>query len=431
MLISHNSKTQEASYNHTRPPLHVVIVDEELPYPPNSGKRIRSLNLIMRLARSHRLTYIAHRNADPNETSKAEAYFYAHGIEVLLADRQVPPKLGIGFYARLAANIFSSLPYSVQIHTSKALQQIIRDYQAAHKVNLWHCEWTPYAENLQQAIPHQPFVVMAHNIESQIWQRYTVHERNPLKRWYIQRQATKFEHFEQRVFSLSDTTVTVSHADAAMAQQHFGAKQVEVLENGVDLDYFHPVDLEREAGSILFLGSLDWRPNIDAILLLLEKVFPHIIAHDPAAKLWLVGRHPPRQLVDRVRQERNVELYENVPDVRPYLWHCSTMVVPLRIGGGSRLKILEALACACPVISTGVGAEGLELIPGKHYLLANTPEEMIKSILKCLSVPSITKAMAQCGREAILQDYNWDTLSIKLEKIWYRHIGRQAMMAVV
>jgi polysaccharide biosynthesis protein PslH len=407
----------------TRHPLHVAIIDEELPYPPNSGKRIRSLNLVLRLARRHRLTYIANRHADPCETSEAEEYFRTLGVEVLLVDRPVPIKSGLGFYARLAGNLCSSLPYSVQTHTSKAMQRLIREHGVGRHVDLWHCEWTPYAENFQAAMPNRPFVVMAHNIESQIWQRYAEYESNPIKRWYIRHQWKKYESFERASFAAANATIFVSQSDAALAQSRYGASRVEVVENGVDLEYFHPAEIQREPGTILFLGSLDWRPNLDAVALLLTEIFPRVLRCESAARLWLVGRHPPRWLVDRVRQEKNVELHENVLDVRPYLWRCSAMAVPLRIGGGSRLKILEASACDCPIVTTSVGAEGLDLIPGEHYYLADTPEEMALSLQKCLSLPSGIRAMCKSSRDVVIQLYNWDALSTKLERIWHQLVS--------
>jgi glycosyltransferase involved in cell wall biosynthesis len=175
----------------------------------------------------------------------------------------------------------------------------------------------------------------------------------------------------------------------------------------------------------LFLGSLDWRPNLDAVTVLLDQIFPRISRHLSAARLWLVGRNPPAWLTDRVRRESRVELHENVPDVRPFLWRCSALAVPLRIGGGSRLKILEAAACQCPVVSTGVGAEGLDFVPGRHYRRADTPEAMAESLRECLASPDGSRAMSQSGRDLVLQTYSWDTLSKKLERIWLQQVARQ------
>src|SRR5262245_22050989 len=186
--------------------LNVAIVDEELPYPPTSGKRIRTLNLTVRLARRHDITYICHRNNDEQEARRAAAFFAGHGIATVVVDRPVPAKSGPAFYARLAANLFSPLPYSVATHASNALQSALCAHAATHPVDLWHCEWTPYAEVLR-GVPGGRRLVIAHNVESVIWRRYHETETNPLKRWYIGRQWRKYERFERRVLGEADRTV--------------------------------------------------------------------------------------------------------------------------------------------------------------------------------------------------------------------------------
>jgi hypothetical protein len=161
---SHTSAPRRSS------PLHVAMVDEELPYPPTSGKRIRTLNLTLRLAKRHRLTYLCHRNADAAEAEQAKLFFAQHGIETVVVERSVPPKSGPAFYARLAANLLSPLPYSVVSHDSAELRRALQQHAATQPVDLWHCEWTPYAHALRAVTGKR--VVVAHNVESVIWQRY-------------------------------------------------------------------------------------------------------------------------------------------------------------------------------------------------------------------------------------------------------------------
>src|SRR5207237_3894426 len=160
--------------------------------------------------------------------------------------------------------------------------------------------------------------------------------------------------------------VAVSPTDAQLMRERFGAKRVEVVDNGVDTSYFRPTDGKREPHTVLFLGSLDWRPNQDGVQQLLDSIFPQVRAQDPATKLLVVGRNPPEWLRDRVKTCPGVELHGSVPDVRPFMARAGVLAVPLRIGGGSRLKILEALASGLPVISTRIGAEGLDLAAGRH-----------------------------------------------------------------
>src|SRR5262245_16399200 len=135
------SHTPSTSGKRPDRPLHVVLLDEELPFPAHSGKRIRTLNLTLRLARRHRLTYLCHRNADPVEAEVAREYFALHGIETIVVDRAIPRKSGLGFYARLGMNLFSPLPYSVASHDSPALRRAMLDLASRDTVDLWHCEW--------------------------------------------------------------------------------------------------------------------------------------------------------------------------------------------------------------------------------------------------------------------------------------------------
>jgi glycosyltransferase involved in cell wall biosynthesis len=432
-VIARATTEQEGGPREGRMPperLHVAIVDEELPYPATSGKRIRTLNLVQRLARRHRLTYFCHRNSDPDEARRAAAFFAAEEIETVVVDRPVPRKSGLGFYCRLAANLFSPLPYSVATHSSPALRQAVQAYAARNLVDLWQCEWTPYAQTLR-GLAGQRVLVMAHNVESQIWQRYFETEANPLKRWYIKRQWRKFERFERRAFAEATRAVFVSEPDAALARERFGAECVAVVDNGVDTAYFRPEGGPRDPRRILFLGSLDWRPNLDAVLLLLDEVFPRVRAAEPTARLCLVGRNPPEWLARRARQEANVELAENVPDVRPYLGGCGVLAVPLRIGGGSRLKILEALAAQTPVVSTTVGAEGLHLEAGRHLIIADGVEQMTRELLRVLRTPGPAREMAAQGREVVLARYDWDVLACRLEEVWSECVATGPQPAAV
>ncbi len=398
-------------------PLNVTLVDEELPYPPTSGKRLRTLNLTLRLARRHRLTYICHRNSDPAEALRARAFFLEHGIRTVVVDRAVPRKSGLAFFARLALNMLSPLPYSVATHDSQVLRQALCDHAARQPVDLWHCEWTPYAHALR-VVYGAPKVIVAHNIEAQVWQRYAEHETSALKRSFMRHQMRKFVAFEERAFAAAQAVVTVSREDAALARFAYNAPRVEIVDNGVDTEFFQPPAGPRQPGTVLFLGSLDWRPNLDAVDVLLRQVWPAVRAQMPGARLQIVGRNPPPWLADRIATVPGVELHGSVPDVRPFLHTCAVLAVPLRIAGGSRLRILEALACETPVVATRIGAEGLRLKAGEHLGIVDDCESIAAGLLAALRDPDGSAAQAQCGRATVLAEYHWDALAAKLEQVW-------------
>jgi glycosyltransferase involved in cell wall biosynthesis len=402
-------------------------VDEELPYPANSGKRIRTLNLVLRLARRHRLTYVCHRNADADEARQAAAFFVDRGIVPVVVDRPVPPRAGPRFYLRLAGNLLSPWPYSVATHRSRALRRALGRLAAGGGVDLWHCEWTPYAASLHGLAG--PRLVVAHNVESVIWQRYTETEPGALRRWYIRRQWHKWRRFEAAALGAVERTVAVSDVDAARLREEFGVQRIDVVENGVDTAYFRPQGVRREPGRLLFLGSLDWRPNLDAVGQLLDRVFPAVRSREPSARLCLVGRNPPAALRRRAASTPGVELHADVPDVRPHLAACQMLVVPLRIAGGSRLKILEALACGTPVVSTRVGAEGLCLEPGRHLTVVEGVDDLPAALVAAVRAPDAAREQADRGRQEVLRRYDWDTLAARLEEVW-RDCARSLWSAV-
>ena len=404
--------------------MRVAIVDEEFPYPVNSGKRIRTLNLVKRLAQTHDVRYIAHQNADDSELAEAIKHFAKIGIKTTQIPRKIQVKSGFQFYAKLGANLLSPLPYSVSSHTSQAMRREVERLDASGEIDLWHCEWTPYAE-LFRGLNTKPLVIAAHNVESLIWQRYTESEANPIKRWYIKRQWRKFETFERWAFARATRTIMVSEPDAILARNRFGADNLDVVENGVDVQKYQSLLQERNPKEMIFLGSLDWRPNLDGLSVFLETVMPELAKRKPDLIFSIIGRKPPEWLIQRAESDPQIHLHADVPEVLPYLSRAGLMVVPLRVGGGSRLKIIEAAANGLPVVSTRVGAEGLEFQPAKDYFASESIETLAEPILKALDEPQLALQTAQHAKQLAEQQYDWDTLAQRQAASWEMAVGAQ------
>jgi glycosyltransferase involved in cell wall biosynthesis len=401
-----------------RRPLDVVVLNFELPYPANLGNRIRTLNLLLQLAGRHRITFLARRNRDPAEADRAAAFLASKGIDAVFVDAPVPPRSGPRFYAKLAANLASPLPYPVAAHLSAGMRAAVERLAAERPVDLWQAESTAFIDALR-GVADRPKLVIAHNVETLIWRRYRETEASPLKRWYITQQWRKYERFERRAFAEATRVVAVSAEDARLMREDFGARRVDVVDNGIDRAFFEAVERAPRPGRILFLGSLSWRPNLDAIGLLLDRIFPAVRAAVPGATLALVGRSPSEALARRVAGTAGVELHADVPDVRPFLAESAVMAVPLRVGGGSRLKILEAMAAGLPVVSTRVGAEGLEIEPGRDYVAADDPGALAEALVGCLRDPGPAEAAARAARPRVLDRYDWTGLAADLERSWY------------
>jgi polysaccharide biosynthesis protein PslH len=400
--------------------MHVVIIDGDVSYPATSGKRLRTLNLMLHAAQRHRITYVGRCGADSEEARVAPTFLRDHGIEAILVPHPVPVKSGSAFYLRLFANLFSAWPYSVASHQSEPMRRAVAQVADKQRVDVWQLEWAPYLATIDPSLPG-PRVVIAHNVDTLIWQRYYENEGNFLKKAFLKTQWQKSRRFEEQAFRQATRVVAVSEQDARLIREQFGQPRVDVVDNGIDRAFFEQVKGQRDSARILFLGALDWRPNLDAVGLLLDKIFPMVRGQEPTAKLVIVGRHPPDGLLRRIRQSPGVELHADVADVRPYLGESGVMTVPLRIGGGSRLKILEALACGLPVVSTKVGAEGLLLKPGEDYVQAEE-DAMASALVHAIRNPREMLAMAERARRLVLDAYEWSVLARKLEAVWEKSL---------
>ncbi len=411
---------------------HVAVLDEELCFPLTSGKRIRTYHLLSHLSNDFRITYIAHQNPKQEEQLSAVQQLKSIGIEPMLVHRRIPPKSGLRFYFRLARNLFEKNPYSVVSHTSSEFEHSIRELARNDPPQLWHFEWTPYGVYLQACrnAADRCSLVVAHNVESLIWKRYHLQEKNLLKKWYIQQQYKKFHRFEESLYQQIEQTVAVSEADAMIIRSQFHGQNVSVVENGVAIEYFtseyftnYPkADFQRQENTLLFLGSLDWRPNLDGLNWFIDNIWPIVQKLMPSIKLWIVGRSPPNWLIDRCQNQPGLELHADVVDVRPYLYQTGQLIVPLRIGGGSRLKILEAAICGTPIVSTTIGAEGLRLKKDHDYLQADTEEEFARAIVHTLSNKPETATRIENAKSITMQFYDWKMLAQQLKSTWHQLI---------
>ena len=398
--------------------MKIVIVNEGLGYPPKGGNWLRTLNLMLPLARRHEITYVCRASRDEQATDVARAFYQANGIRMLVRGDPPVEKKGLSFYGRLAANVASPLPYSISSHRSQSVRSEIRRLAKSEDIDLFQFEALGYADALQGTGART--IVTAHNVESLIWERLHQTERHPLKRWFIGLQLGKYERFERAVLQSASRVVAVSHDDAALLKARFGVPNAAVVDNGVDVSYFAANATARrpDPKQILFLGSLDWRPNLDAIDVLLARVMPQVIAAEPDARLSIVGRNPPPALIRRLRRESNVELHADVDDVRPYLARSALMAVPLRIGGGSRLKILEAIASGLPVVSTRIGCEGLIFEHGRDLSVVENEDQMAAAIVETIRNPTRAAEMVRSGRNVIDAHYDWSRLADRLEQVW-------------
>jgi glycosyltransferase involved in cell wall biosynthesis len=250
-----------------------------------------------------------------------------------------------------------------------------------------------------------------------IWRRLAENAPDPARRLYFGLQAERMQRYEGHVCRNAAQVIAVSAGDAAAMRKLFGAARVSAIPTGVDLDYFRqPAGPARNA-DLIFTGSMDWMPNIDAMRWFVSEVLPLIRRRRPATSLAIVGRTPPPELQAWGRRDPLIQVSGTVPDVRPYLWGSAIAIVPLRIGGGTRLKIYEAMAARIPVVSTSIGAEGLTIHPPQDIRLADTPAAFAEECLALLDDPAAHERIASAAWEMVSASFSWEHVVREFEKI--------------
>lgn len=406
---SANETTAPSNPNHRH--LKVLVLDEEIPFPLNSGKRIRTWNLLRNLCQQHSIAFLCYGTAEDPGLPHLEGL----GIQVLLVP-PLPAANSFHFYAGAFANLFSAWPYSVSRHHTRKFTRAIRSLLAKQSFDLVHCEWTPYASYMD-AVGRLSMLIMAHNIEATVWRRRAQHASNLPERLFMGLQAWKMARFEKKSFARAGHVAVVTDEEARTARQ-WGARAVSLVSNGVDTEYLQPTGEAPEPDSLLFLGSLDWQPNRDALLYLLREILPRIQTANPRAKLRVVGRQPATKLREQVEGLSGVEWVGEVPDIRPHFARAFVVLVPLRIGGGSRIKILESMSMGKAVVATRIGAEGLDVVPGIHCLIADSPADFCQSVVQLLDDPERAAELGRKGRELVLRQYDWGRVAKILEQAW-------------
>jgi glycosyltransferase involved in cell wall biosynthesis len=270
-------------------------------------------------------------------------------------------------------------------------------------------------ENVDWSLPC-PKVLFQHNVESTIWKRYGETESNPLKRAYFRFESKRMRQYEPAACNRFDMVFTVSDNDKQILRDELGVRQpIEVLPTGVDIDFFSPRHEETLVpGRLLFLGSMDWMPNIDGMNWFIKNVYGLIKQRRPEVTLDIVGRRPGPQVKQWAEQDPTIRVWPDVPDVRPHIASSDLFIVPLRVGGGSRIKIYEAMAMDRPVVSTTVGAEGLPLQPGEHIAIGDSPTGFSDAVVSLLRDRPSRDALSAAGYRVVTQNYDWKHVARKL-----------------
>ena len=395
--------------------MRILWLGHNLAYPPKGGPLQRNYNLLREAARDHEVHALLFdqpasrpRDVTPKDCVEALSKFCTSVDWISLPT----DSFGVGRYWRAMGGLVTGIPYEFRWLRSKEMDARVQHLIGRIRFDVVHADTlglSPYVP----LIPHAGTVLNHHDIESALVQRRASHERNPLWRAFWRQEAANLLAAERRWCPTFDANVVVSEDEGDLVKTSCGDSAICVVPNGVDVQYFTPRP-DPGGTRVLFCGRLDQLANRGAITYFFQSIWPELSGKLKDIEIDVVGKNPPAWLVELSQRDQRVHVPGFVDDVRVYFQRATVFICPITDGGGTRLKILDALAMGMPIVSTTFGASGLMLRDGEHLLLADRPETFVKEIIKVLSDGELRRRLSQNAREVAKRIYSWDTIGRSL-----------------
>ncbi len=408
------------------PSKKILILTPQFPYPPHQGTTMRNYNLIAGLAQRHEVHLLAF--GDPAGSGSTPLDGLCASIQVV-----APPVRSTA--QRLRGMLFSRLPDMAQRLPSAEFEERLAATMARERPDIVEVEGIELAQYLFQAaevregkkgdVPSPLLVFDDHNAEYVLQQRAFETDARQPGRWipaaYSFVQWQRLRGYERRACETADRVVAVSETDAGVLRDLVPGLEPAVVPNGVDMalctEPVAPLAEGPREEDLVFTAKMDFRPNVDAVLWFALEILPLILAEAPGTRFWVVGKDPHPRLAP-LAENPAIVITGWVEDVRPYIAGAGVYVVPLRMGGGTRLKVLEAMAMGKAIVSTTVGAEGFEVVSGRELVLGDTPEEFAAAVVTLLGDRERREKMGKVAREFAAAGYDWPIVVPMMERVY-------------
>lgn len=391
--------------------MRILFITHLLPYPPNLGGYIRTYNFIRCLSISHKMDLICYLFKDEDQK-------YVKNMETICNNVYTIPLRRKSIFPYLLISLFSSRPFWHFRDFSKKMKKLItdqilkNDYDIIFEEQLSMVGYVPPKTNKAYRIYANIL------IGETIMDRFTKNQKNPLKKILGRIEATKLRKLEKDACKNVDLTITISEEEKRIIES-WGVPPDKIISitMGVDTDRFKPLPIKHNSYNIINLGLARFPPNVDGMLYFYHEIYPEIKKASPNTHLYIVGAEPSKK-IRKLEQDKSVTVTGFVGDLDSFLIDTGVFVVPLRIGGGVKVRLLNALAMGLPVVATSVGVEGIDLTHGKEVLIANSPKEFADAVIEILENPELKKNLSKNGPSLIRKKYTWNTVFNQIEKLF-------------
>jgi polysaccharide biosynthesis protein PslH len=387
--------------------MRILTLISRFPWPLTDGAAIRDFNLLREAAKHHEVSLLCFLCAPSDRDHFGTLRPYCKdivGIDLVRPRATMLP--------RAAKSLVKNRPFITEEYRRGPMATALRRMVVESEIDVIHSHFL----HMSQYYPFKgraAFVHDAHNLEHVLWKRFAGTTRNPLTRLFAASQCSKLIRLQRQVARGSEKCVTLSDDDRIEYERICPHADVATVPNGADVKYWQPSGTSGEPCSMLYFGNLGWPPQSDAVLYFHKAILPAIWDRMPDAKLYVVGQNPPES-VRRLSGER-VVVTGFVPDMRDYIARATVVVMPLRVGAGTKHRVLQALAMEKPVVCTAVAAEGIDLIHGETALIADEPAQLASHTLRLLQDPELRAKLGKQGRKLVLERYDWRSIYARLE----------------
>ena len=398
--------------------MKILLLTRDLPYPADNGYRKRNYYLLKELqARGIDTILVTRKTSNVRQNAIDELKKYCGHIELIDAKEPERDQLW-----HLLKSLFSLEAFTLRRRYSKEIKRAVIQLSKENKINAVICDSVYQSLNM----PFDPrirTVLYEHNIESIILKRYAINESNIFKKMLAFIEYFKMSNFQKKIWKKFDYIIACSSLEKKHIEQRAKNTKVFVVNNGVDVEYFDvtshksPVTSKKGNSSLIYTGKIDWFPNRDAVLYLFSEIYPIIKKKVENVSLFVVGNNPSENIKNYAQHDTSIRVTGYVDDVRPFVERSAVYIVPLRIGSGTRLKILEALSMKKAVVSTSIGCEGLDVEDGKHLLIRDDPHEFAEAVVELLRNEELRKTLGEAGRRLVEEKYDWGVVFGALDDI--------------
>jgi glycosyltransferase involved in cell wall biosynthesis len=399
--------------------MRILWVKADKLLPVQNGGNIRTYHVLRYLSERHQLTFYSYYGGTPDPDYERELQRELPGaVAVCTGKRELAGAArGLDYLAHLGAEP----PYAVSRFADNRVQKQLQDWFRERRFDVAICDFLDAAINFPGRL-NVPSVLFQHNVESEIWRRHADTAGNPVKKMMYRMEFRKMLRYERVTVRKFQHVIAVSENDRALMTKWVDGDRVTVVPTGVDLAQYRPAPnpLDASAPLITFVGAMDWEPNVDGVEYFCGEVWPAIKAEIPQARFRIVGRNPDRRVLkwvsNPINDDGSIEVTGRVPSVVEHLYQSAVVIVPLRIGGGTRLKIYEAMATAKAVVSTTVGAEGLDVHHGRDIMLADDPSSFAQAVIMLLRDPKLRRRYEKAAAETAAR-YDWPAIGERFSEV--------------